>query len=472
MTRTTVPFNNDDCKIVHRMWKMMSDPSQGKYYLGNIIKNGLKIPLIGIDIPPFSTIGIPDIPPLSMLRWGEFYVNIAMKGQTLSGLDTFQSGSLICQPVSPDETVIDLALNFASPRHSGSYRLSTGGIPCALAANAGYIGGAGTSLPFSGPETDPDLELATWFRDVPLEESENGKTLIGLYYVHQDTIQKVTQADNNFAKQYRALLKKQKTTAAAVSDSTRYYKEHRSGANPTGEPPKIGKAEQYAGGFNTYAKLQLATQYMIQAEGLNIRERNEYTELLNSMEHFNDEVLDFQDKNPGERDTATIMEYIAKAESNRDTQRQRQIPIYNLETGEVVDHMPTWPLDRERVALGLAAYYDGRARASGIDIDGGFTDSIQGFSFRITVSFTREKENLLATAKSVQLSAQDLFITLEHKEKFGLFPGLYDAVSNWLVKTPFFKDLVRSKINQAANTPAMLKHFSDAINAVLNKLSE
>lgn len=478
---TRALYDNTDCNLVGQLWNLLNNPGSGEWYLGNIINNGLKVPSLGIDIAPFPTVQVGDIPNQTMFEWALEYLGVAMSQTVLSGLGTFDGGKLTCTAVSSDTTQVDLTLDFARVMFAGNYDVGTSGVTgCAIVTASAILGGP--TLPEAAPASDRDLsrlELAAWYRDDPLNQSSNGQTAVGAYYLHQDTIQTVTTDSNNYSAQYRQALAAQKTTSDAVTASTLWYEQQKTGQTPVGPEPRIGDGTQYAGGFNTAVKLQAATYYMMSRQGLRLAEGdNEYAELMNSMEHFNDQVLDFQRSHPGEQDTSTILDYVADAQpapaSEVKPLGERGIPVFDLDTGEIVGRVPTWPVDRERMRRAWAA----RApRAEAVDapgawfhIKGTFSDIAQAMSFSLSVTFTAQGTGLVAAAKSVQITIGDLKIILGNKEGFDSYPTLYDRVSSWIANTSSFQDTLKSKLNGALNSPAVLAQLSAALNAGLKKL--
>lgn len=478
---TRALYDNTDCNLVGQLWNLLNNPGSGEWYLGNIINNGLKVPSLGIDIAPFSTVQVGDIPNQTMFEWALEYLGVAMSGTVLSGLGTFDGGTLKCTAVSPDTTQVDLTLNFARVMFAGNYDVGTSGVTgCAIATASAILGGP--TLAEAGPASDGDLsrlELAAWYRDDPLNQSSNGQTAVGAYYLHQDTIQAVSTDSNNFSAQYRQALAAQKTTSDAVTASTRWYQQQQTGQTPVGPEPTIGDGTQYAGGFNTAVKLQAATYYMMNRQGLRLAEGdNEYAELMNSMEHFNEQVLDFQNTHPGEQDTSTIIDYVADARpapaSEVKPLGERGIPVFDLDTGEIVGRVPTWPVDRERMRRAWAARAP-RAEApdapgAWFHIKGTFSDIAQSMSFSLSVTFTAQGTGLVAAAKSVQLTIGNLKIILGNKEGFDQYPTLYDRVSSWIANTSSFQDTLKSKLNAALNSREVLAALSAALNAGLKKL--
>jgi hypothetical protein len=466
---------NNDCDLVARLWNLLESPASGEWYLGSIIKNGLKDPELGIDIPPFPTVAVGDIPEQTMFEWALEHLAISMQATTLSGLDTYSGGKLLCTPVSATETDVQLTLDFAAVSYTGGYDVGASGVTgCAIATASTLLGGP------SGATEGPDsrLALAAWYRDDPhaLAGSSNGQLSVGTYYLHEDTIQAVTTANNQASKLYRDVLAKQRTTADAVTTSTRYWQEQQTGKQPPGPPPKIGATGQSKGGYQTYVYLNLAVQSMREQAGLPLEPGNEYAELQNAMAHFNAQVKAYQHENPGEHDTAEIMYYVANADpvaaEELDGLGFAGIPVHDRDSGEIVDHVAPWPLDRERA---LRAYSARAPRpqtpADWFHVKGSFSDRAQTLSASFTVKFeSSDGEKLFATALATKIEIGSLAITLGNESGWNSQPGLYERVATWIANTQSFQDTLKSKLNAGLNSQSSLARVTDALNAGLKKL--
>ncbi|MEU9059812.1 hypothetical protein AB0D13_13350 [Streptomyces sp. NPDC048430] len=471
--------DNTDCDLVARLWQLLNSPSSGEWYLGSIIKNGLRVPALGIDIPPFPDVAIGDIPQQTMFDWAAEHLGIAMSDTVLTGLGTFSGGDVVCEPVSGTETDVTLTLQFSRVDFYGGYDVGASGLTgCALAYAAAQLGYPPSS---AGEGGDPRLELAAWYRDDPrgLGQSENGKVLVGTYYLHEDTIDAVTTAPASevpAAGLYRQVLSQQKRSADAVNASTAYYQQQESGEDPPGRPPEIGDRPQYDGGFKTYVYLNMAVQQMREQAGLPLEPGNEFADLQNAMAQFDDQIIAYQEDNPGEHDTRKIMEYVAAAGQLPDEKRAafglRGIPVHAPGSEEVVGHVQPWPVDRDR-ALRAHAARAPRAQAADdwFHVLGEFMDRSQELSLEVAAAFTATSDNkLLARAKSITIRIGALYIILGNEGGFNSRPGLYDQVTYWIANTPSFQDLLISKLNAGLNSRTVLDHLSDALNAGLKKL--
>ncbi len=492
MSKLADTTGNDDCNIIERLWQFLDNPASGKWYLGNIIKNGLDDSTLGINIPAFPSITVGDLPTQTMFKWALEYMGITLTGTKLSGLDTFRNGTLVCTPTSATETTVDFTFNFAQVIFSGNYDVGVSGVSgCAIASAAAVLGDNVSLTAAATPDPQQQqLELASWYRDddkYGLQASENGRNMVGAYYLHQDTIQKVSTADNNYSSQYRQALAQQKQTSDAVYTSTKYYQQQKTGASEaTGDAPTIGGATQYAGGFEAHVKLQMATQYMASQQGVDIVAEleqgsdNEYAELINSMETFNCHVLHFQKENPGEVATSQVMGAIPNANPDICSGVKQEavegvpgmgIRIFDLETGEVIKRLPLRPIPREKISKALAANVDALAGSPGwFHIKGAFSDAGQGVSLKLNVTFSNQGSALQGTVNRVGVTIGDLHITLGNKSAFDKHPGLYDKVSEWIANSGSFQDTLKSKLNNALDSDAFKSKIQEALNGGLKKL--
>lgn len=469
---------NNDCSLVDRLWKLLSDPGSGEFYLGNIIKNGLKIPALGIDIAPFSTIEVGDIPKQQMFKEPVLgYMNLTLSNTSLNGIDSYQNGNLTCTPKSPTETDVALTLPFGSVTFKGKYDVGTGGLAgCAIATGA-FLTGGGVSLPASTPAPSGNIELAQWYRDVALPKSENGKTMVGAYYAHQDVIEKVQLDSNNYSAQYRSVLaqEQQKKTKGAVVDSTSYYQKENTGAALSDSAPKVGNGDQYAGGFASYIALMKATSYMMKQKGLAIEAGNEYAELLNAATQFNGNVVAFQKTHPAEVDTGTIMDYVDTATPVKSASK---IPLFefpekdNVGACQLVGEKDTWEVDHNLYLQTYEARTASEPLVTAQDtfnIKGDFTDAAQQLIISLDVEFSNATGSLVATAKSINMKMGNLHITIS-KSGWSGHESLYDKIASWIANTDLFQDILRSKISSALNSKSTLDAFSKVLNAGIKKL--
>ncbi|MFT7837777.1 hypothetical protein Q5530_16705 [Saccharothrix sp. BKS2] len=428
-----------------------------------------------IHVPSLSVIPVPDLPRQALLEWEGSYVGITMTDCTLRGFDTLDLGAsrAICDDTRPDETVVDIDLKFAKLVFAGGYTVDVGGAPgSALAVTGDVIAAGGPSSPREATTEQEKLALAQWYRSVPLDDSHNGRTAVGAYHLHEDTIQKVTRDDNPKSSQYRTRLKQQRQTADRVTAATRWWREDQTKKNPKSPAPTMGKDEEYNGGFNTSIRFLQAVQYMMERLGLKLAPRdNEFAELMNAATHFSERVEQYRKNNPGERTAAEVMRYVSTAAGAKRLYRGAGIPVFDLETGEVVRYVRPWPLDLTRIN----AAYLARARrqdatsAEGVGVAGSFTDTGREAMFGLTIGLERNSGVLGVRVKEVRVSIGKSDIELSDRNGWPA-PSLYDTVSDVLVGTGALQDVLKSKIAAGANSKDTRDFFQDALNAALRKI--
>lgn len=479
MTIKSGAAGNTDCDLVGRLWSLLGSPDSGEWYLGNIIRNGLKAPEFGIDIPAFPTVAVGTVPEQVMFEWALERLAISMDGTVLSGLDTFTGGDVQCTPVSANETDVTLRLDFGQLVYNGSYDVGASGVTgCALATAAALLGATTAPGALAG-SPDSRLELAAWYRDDEdgLPQSESGRILVGAYYLHQDTIETVTTAPAAkvpAAGTYRQVLAQQRETADAVNASTLYYQQQESGKNPPGPPPEIGDRRQSGGGVKTYTYLNMAVQQMREQAGLPLEPGNEFADLQNAMHQFNAQIIAYQNDHPGEHDTAAIMTYVAQAPQVSLEEFAGLglpgIPVHAPDSEEAIDYVAPWPIDRERALRAYAARAPQSPKLGTFHVRGTFADAAQTLSATAASQFTDTDGRLYAKVTSLRLQIRSLHITLGNKDGFDSQPGLYDKVATWIANTGSFRDTLISKLNTGLNETVVLNYVSTALNAGLIKL--
>ncbi len=461
-----------DCVLVGKLWSFIWNSKSGDYYLPNIIKNGLRAE--GFSIPPFSTIDVGDIPKITMFDkkpWGS--VAISMSHTTLSGLDTASKGSLACK-TSDGDTTVTLSINFGDLLYRGGYEVSSSGLAgCAIGTAYNYL----HFLQEAVAGSDNDLDLARWYRDDTehgLPSSENGRLLLGAYYLHQDTIQSLmTSSVNPFTPNFKSNLGSKATgkTAGAVQTATHYYKGQNTQSalekaitadDPAEAAPTIGSIGQYTGGFTDAVYLTLAAHWA-KENALSEAEENEYESLLNSMANFRCAVLYVQNQTGKPVTTAEVLDHVKNAPLGA-LQCDDPMPIYDPETGEIIESIYPQPLDRERL---LEAYEARGVPEKKFDYHGSFNDQGQSVTATLSVEFKTVNSKLNATAKSAKIKIGDLHITLND---WSGPDSLFNKVNDWIANTGFFQDTLKSKLNGALNSSKVLGDISDALNAGLRKL--
>lgn len=466
--------NASDCDLLQNLWSSLWNPDSGAFYLPNIIKNGLKYPILGIDLQPFATVPVPDLPLMSLFPWKALgFANLALTSNQLTGLDSIQKGPITCT-TNNNQTDVSLTVKFGSVAFQGTYEVKAGGaVGCAMAAADKIIGGDPTLLAAEpDSSTDTDLKLATWFRDnqSQLSASDNGQVLLGMYYDHQDTIHALTTDPNNpSSSSFRGLLQDPATVALsdAVRQNTQAYQAAQNGGTGGTAPlTPIGSDDQYGQGFEVATYLGMAAQT---AANGSTDPTNEYVAFLNSYGNFSNAVSWVQAQQPPVQSVQDIMGHVATAPPDVGT-RNPEVALRHHKTREVIAVIRPKPLDREHFKRVWAARRPVVGDSTEFDVKGVFNDVVTNLTATIRCSFTSTNGVFTANVTGIELSVPALHISLENDPEWKQQPGLYEKVTNWIANTQAFQSILKGKLNDSLNSSQVLTSLSQSLNATLNKL--
>lgn len=464
-----------DCTILNAVWTRLWDPTS-QFYFPTIARKGLNLPDFGINIAPFDTVNLGDLPTVTMFKEPVLgYMTIDLTSNALKPLSGAQGSGFTCNDGSPTSTQFGFTLSFPTLDLGGAYTVSAGGGigGCAIAAAAAILGGSAVGETVKSRLTDSpvdqNVDLALWYQG-PLGESENGRNLLGAYDTHQDSIYDLQQ---NPAYQQAALRSPpSQTTTGEVTAATVYYRNLQTGllADSADPPPTVGTVDQYNSGQLPYAYLlALANQKVQSGQDPD----GHYAALYQSMIHFMGSVTWVQKTKPGPHPVGGeggVLDIIANAdpdEIHAFVMANGPYPIANLETGEVMLAAEPKPLDYAQFQTA------GRARVaklqgSGSAVDGDYVDTMVGLSLTVAGTLTTSAGKLQASITQIQASLPALRISL-HQAK-GWWPGLYDKVTNWIANDTVLNGSIKGKLTDALSGDDMRKRLTDAINGVLSSL--
>jgi hypothetical protein len=377
---------------------------------------------------------------------------IALDSIVLSRLDTLEPVRLDWS--GGDEATLTLTTAAASLR--GKYRVASSRVSRPALQMAAALG-ADSSDALAAAAARSDTDLAAWFRDEELQRSENGRVLTGMYYAHEDTINDLTTGTWKASTGLRNELKSRRTksTTDAVRASTAAHREARlRGDSPDNVPP-IGSGDQESGGFAVQTNLLMAAK---EAAGPSRDDpKNEYAQLINSMNWFGCAVRYVRKQQAG---TLTPQEILRLVANTPQDQIPCPPPRSALAKADEGNEGPMWPVDRDyflrvndaraerRLVRALppagGAFSDDSVR---IEIDLGLTN----FGERIDVGPVRPHVSLLR-------------IRLEPGEAFAGRETLHARMSAFVAETAFYIDLIRTRIIAALTTPAMIDRFTRSLN--------
>jgi hypothetical protein len=474
------------CWLLDFVWQQMWTPSS-EFYLPTAAKNGLKIPDLGIDIPPFATIKIGDLPELTMFKEPVLgYMKILLSSTQVSGLDTVQKGDMTCKENGDGSVNVDLSLTFGKIVFSGDYTVSAGGGigGCAIAAASTVLGGGTGDMLADGAgglsPVDQHNNLALWYRS-PLAESQNGQTLLGAHEEHNDTIYDLQQNSPKKNLYWESLRENNvQSTTEAVTTATQYYHDQQTGQlteeQADADPPTIGSVEQYGSGQAPYAYMLAMARA---AKGSEEDTDNRYAKLEKAMTYFLGAIDWVQKKHPGEHSIGGeggLLDIIAKAPPQAIKDHVMSLGSYDIvdpKTDEIIVTVepPTEPLDhgyyRHIYKQHATRYGISDAVEAASSVDGTFSD--EGINVTLKTSLTisgnlGDDPQVNVSALSAEIGA--LKIKLEQTK--GWWPGLYDKVSNWIANT-FVTDILKSHINDALSSQSMRDNFAHIIEGVLKQ---
>ena len=472
------------CFAVTFLWTLIwNDGSE--FYLPTVAKKGLKIPALGINIAPFSTITVGDIPEVTMFDEPVLgYMKLTLTDTRISGIDTVQPGQYSCTDNKDGTTTMDIGLSFSKVEFTGNYEVSAGGgvAGCAIAGAASILGGGDLAdahpgmLMADGPVQD-NVNLSMWYRE-PLGQSANGRALIGAYYCHQDTIldlQNEGGGKNPFTSSMTASTVK--STTSSVTTATKYYQDQQNGLLSkelaAADPPTIGSEQQYESGSLPYAYLiAMARQKVRNGQDPDGR----FASLANDATNFIHTTSWYQTTYPGEQPIGGedgVLDRIAKADPQKVqayVMEQDATPVKDPETGEIVEYIEPSPINLET----YHRTYNRMLRtatdaAVGSPVTGTFADTGVDISIQLTLTLSGNMgDNPQADVQKMLASIGGISIKLESTS--GWWPGMFDKVSNWIANNEFFLDMLKDQAQKAVSGPTVRDALSGLITGAMKKL--
>ncbi len=185
---------NPNVVILNKAWALLWREDSA-YYLPKILREGGTFGKT--VIPPMDSVKVPQIDPIPLYSsdtWGD--VKIELSAMTLDGLPSIQNVSFT---PSSDATSVEAVVGFGELTFQGSYEVvGSGLVGCAMDIAQGEA--------YRHPPRDTEvsvtpppeqLELARRYR-AELVKSQNGSELVGRYYDHNDTINRILSQENAF----------------------------------------------------------------------------------------------------------------------------------------------------------------------------------------------------------------------------------------------------------------------------------
>lgn len=479
-------FANGDqihCFAVTFLWTLMWDAGT-EFYLPTIAKKGLQDAKLGIDIKPFATIKVGDIPQVTMFDEPVLgYMKLDMTDTEISGIDTISGSGLSCTDNGDGSTTMSFKLGFKQLTFSGNYGVSAGGGigGCAIAGAAAVLGGGSLldELAGSGIPGQAGVDQAMWYRG-PLGDSSNGRVLIGSYYANQDAILDLQQ-EGGGQNAYMQSLKASDVTSTtdAVSKATTYYQKQETGmlteVEDAAAPPTIGADDQYNAGQLPYA-------YLIAMARKKVRDGQDpdgrFAALAQDATGFVHTISWYKSTYPGEQPIGGqdgVLSRIAAAdpeEVRAFVLAQPPVSVIDPTTGQVVEEVCATSFDTRRAFKAFqrhVALIEDDGAVGGSDVTGKFADQGVDISLHLTMTLSGNmKSDPQVDITKLVGSVGQIKITLS--DSGGWWPGLFDKVSNWIANSDFFIDIIRSQIQREMQGDVVRDALSDLLEGAMKKL--
>jgi hypothetical protein len=377
-------------------------------------------------------------------------VGLALEDVALSGLESLEPTRL--EWGGGTRATLTLTTDAASLR--GTYRVAASPISRPALEMAKTLGSPDA---LAATAAEADTQLANWFREAELHNSENGRVLNGMYYDHEDTINALITGTTPESKALRNALRTPTTkgTVNAVRTSTAAHREAKLRGQPADNVPRVGANDQYAGGLTVATYLILAAQA---AAGRANDPKDEYARLLNSTKWFSCAVRYVRSKHSGPLTPQEILRII-------ESTPRGEIPCPPKAAGPLQGTQdpehdpPQWPLDAEH----FLRVYDARVerrRLRRIPPAGGpFADD----SVRLEIDLDVTLDGSVAidtlrprvTLLRIRLTANDAFDGRE---------PLLARLDTFAGETAFYIDLLRTRIAAALSAPEIRERFARTLN--------
>lgn len=481
-----------DCVLLNKLWSYIWDPKSGKYYVPNVLQNGLSIG--GTNIPSLASVSIGDLPAISLFTEKALgSLSITLKGTQLAGLPNVQKGSYSCDDSNASVTKLAFTLIFGQLNFSGSYDvMATGVTGCALGSAAFFLGGGlADALPLGlaaagDGDVEAQLNLARFYRDGPLQTNpdgsanQNGQLMAGTYYLHQDTVNEIISDAGN--QNVRSALTA--TSAGQMSQqitlAAQSYKD-----NPAQQQPLPG---QPGAAFNV--NNSIAVVCMQKISGGQDRD-GRYSALLTDQTRFYQSVVWAKRNQPQDvTNVGGVLGVVRTTSPVQATQGSGSAQIHRIASrmmlvestgmppaGSVPEKaMPVYdPQTREIFAFVtldgpvLARTPPNRSRfgAPLVDLPGTFLDGFSNVSASVAASVTATGSTITVKVTSllVQLPAVDIKLTYSGG---GWDPSLFEKVENAVANSNALKNMLTAKISGELGGQHVLDTLSQYLTTAAN----
>ena len=385
-------------------------------------------------------------------------VGLALEDVALSGLESLEPTRLDWGGGS--QATLTLTTDAASLR--GTYRVASSPVSRPALEMATMLGAGNPDSLAAAATAESDTQLAAWFRDQELHDSDNGRVLNGMYYDHEDTINALTTGTSAASKSLRNAMRTPatKNTTNAVRASTAAHREAKLRGQSTDNVPRVGANDQYSGGMTVSTYL---IQAALDAAGPNqSNPNNEYARLLNSTKWFSCAVKYVRSKNAGPLTPQEIMRIIAATpRSEIPCPPPKMTGMLQGAEGGVEhqqDEAPQWPLDADHFLQVYEARTEQRMLRKMPPASGSFADD----SIRLEIDVDLLLDGSVSI-ESIRPRVTLLRIQLAG-DGFAGRESLHARLNAFAGETAFYIDLIRTRVATALSAPAIRDRFAKSLN--------
>jgi hypothetical protein len=402
-----------------------------------------------------DAVAVGSVPEVSAFDHERDRVGLALEDVALSGLESLQ-------PTRFDwgggtHATLTLATDTASLR--GKYRVASTPVSRPALEMAKLLDSPDALAAAATAESD--TQLAAWFRDAELHNSQNGQVLSGMYYDHEDTINALTTGTSAASKSLRNAMRTQatKNTAGAVRASTAAHREAKLHGQSADNVPPVGDKGQFDGGMTVSTYLMQAS---IDAAGPKRDDpANEYARLLNSTKWFSCAVRYVRSKHAGPLTPQEILRIIAATPRSEIPCPPKVGMLQGAEgTDRHEDEAPQWPLDADHFLKVYAARTERVLLRKMAPAGGSFADDHVRLEIDVDVTLDGavgiESMRPRVTMLRIRLAAGDAFTGRE---------SLHGRLDVFAGETAFYIDLMRTRITAALSAPEIRDRFAQSLNS-------
>jgi hypothetical protein len=455
--------------ILKAAWNLLWNANT-KYYLPNVMKNGLKFN--NINIPPLEGSSVSDIGPVSLFKEPVLgYISLKMNNNKINGLPSITNGGF---SYNDSTKTLTLTIGFGQLIFSGNYEVDSGGVVgCAIGAANGLLGGA--RLMAAAGASNDNIDMAYQYRDKLSDPSNpNGNVLVDAYYMQNDTLNSIVLADNAVVNgknnPSNGFFHNTWLTYQTNGKDTSYFMNNTSNAakNPDDGNTGFNNEDYNMHGF------YMETVLTLEATSLQKLGDPRGTELYDSITKNSDKTgtsLLGEAQSYNGNSINNYMGYVKNGGSQSlaaheltDVQSRKMLLHQQVYEKAVAAHEEWIANNRHEEYLPGAARFASTGDIS--QITGHFTDSFTQPSITMTATIALQGANMVVTVTDLKGKIPDLHVTLTPDHASELNTKVQNAIAN----AAFMQNLMRSKIISGMDSDDVKKYLSDRINDAIKKI--